>query len=71
MNNLFVYGGFVKCSGFLDNGKAWEGFRILLARCDKAGKAGASAVIAKASCSDSIRETLLFAILVLIRGVFV
>lgn len=59
MNNLYVYGGFVKCSGTLDNGKPWEGFRVLLARCDKSGKAGATASVVKASCTDGIRETLL------------
>lgn len=58
MNN-YIFGGFVKCSGTLDDGKAWEGFRVLLARCDRSGKAGASAVIAKASCTDGMRETLL------------
>lgn len=58
MNN-YVYGGFVKCSGALDNGKAWEGFRVLLARCDKSGKAGATAAVVKASCTDDMRDTLL------------
>lgn len=59
MNNHYIYGGFVKCGGKLDNGKPWSGFRVLLARVGADGKAGTTAIIGKASCTDSMTDVLL------------
>lgn len=59
MNNKYIFGGFVKCGGKLDSGKPWTGFRVLLARVGADGKAGTTAIIGKASCTDSMADVLL------------
>ena len=60
MNNLYIFGGFILTAGTLENGDAWEGVNILVAR--PKGENGelppVSSTIAKAKRSDELVNTL-------------
>lgn len=59
MNSNYIFGGFLKVGGTLDNGKPWTGLRLMLAPIDnKTGGAGWKVNVVKASYSDSLFDTL-------------
>lgn len=53
----FVYIGFIKASGMLENGNPWEGFRIPVGCFGKDGNI-IKVDVFKAPCLDSIAKTL-------------
>lgn len=57
-NNLYVFGGAIYVGGTLDNGKAWKGYRVMLAPVRRVGETPTRATVCKAPCTDSIEEVL-------------
>lgn len=54
----YMYGGYIMVGGKLDNGKPWNGFRILLAPLDNSGKVGWKTTVVKASYTDGFNDKL-------------
>lgn len=54
----YMYGGYIMVGGKLDNGKPWNGFRILLAPLDSSGKVGWKTSVVKASYTDDFNDKL-------------
>lgn len=53
----FVYIGFIKASGKLDNGKPWEGYRIPVG-CFGYDGTVSKVVVLKSPCTDSLYDVL-------------
>lgn len=54
----FVYIGFIKASGKLENGKPWEGYRIAVGSYGRDGNVQSVKVL-KAPCTTSIYNALI------------
>lgn len=48
----YIFGGFIECSGTLDNGKEWRNFNVLAARCGRDGSKPMAATIIKVKGTD-------------------
>ena len=58
MDKIYIFGGFVVTGGTLDDGKPWQGFRLLLAELKPGQTKPMTAISAKGVYSDSLAGTL-------------